>query len=611
MRPFVILCVAAIALFRAGLAHADAGAATTNEGDTLVHDVEQILAARHVPGAAFSIVDHAGMRAFAAGFADLEAKRPATRDTPFRVASVSKLLVPLVVLALVEEGRITLETKVRDVLPSLTFVNPWEAESPLRIVHLLEGTTGWDDLRPAQFSLDRPTRSPLADVLALDPRPLVSRWPPGAYASYANAGPTAAAAIVEKLTDEPYETVVQKRVFAPLAMTRATFETGTSPTVARAYTASRAPLDPHTVLFRPSAGLAASAVDMGNLLAFFVAKGSFEGKTRLSHASLARMLTASSTPGARAGLATAYALCIQTEIAEGRVWRGHRGGFEGTAAALFFDPAREVGYFLALDVDDDEAFEAIARRLRDELERGTSPALLPPRRGASVAVEPGFYAVKNPRFERADAAHSLLDLTYVTVDHDTLEVSARSAHPARGRFVGADGRGYRRPEDPVTTLVAREDGALETAAVALVPLPLGSAVVRIGALVLVAIALGSAVAHAALLLLVFLWKKRRFEGPTSLRLLPVIAVGALALGLVLWAATDVASLGRPSPRSVLLLVASSVLPLATVGALATFVVAYRSLGRASKLHLGVTLAALALVCAHLGRYGLLFVRPWD
>jgi len=614
----VLLVAAACLVLSPAVARADAGTAETNEEATLAHDVGQLLAAGHVPGAVYATVGRGGLRVGAVGLADAESKRAATRETPFRVASISKMLVALVVLSLADEGKLALDTKVRDVLPALPFVNPWEAERPLRVADLLSGTTGWDDLRPRSFSLDRPDRRPLLEVLAEDPRPLTSRWSPGLYASYSNAGATAAAAVVEEVTHAPFEEVLAARIFAPLRMTASTFAVEADPRVARAYATNGAPLPPRTVAFRPSAGLASSAADMGALLAFLVRGGRGEGT--LPSDALARLTRGAPTPGAREGLATAYGLGTQTRIAEGHLFRGHHGGLEGVAADLFVDARRGVGYFVATNLDDDLTFEAIAARLRAEIEGPEAPPSAPADAPQPLNIQ-GFFEVANPRFARAGAVGALRDLVLVRATgspagnvqsegatYGGLSVTARAGHPAGGVFVRAGARGFRRAGEPAITLVARGDGALETADVALVPVPTAVAIGRLVGLVAVALALGSVPVVAA-------WRGiRARRAPTrlhALHVLPLVAGVSLALGLSLWATTDVSALGVMSARSVGIFAASCGLPLATLGALGSLVAAWRALPRARAAYeLGVVVA-LGLVCAHLARFGLLFVRPWD
>ncbi len=81
------------------------------------------------------------------GYADVEAMKPVTAQTMFRIGSVTKSFVALGILRLVEEGKLDLNDKVAELAPEVNIDNPWSATDPVRLVHLLEHTAallGWD-----------------------------------------------------------------------------------------------------------------------------------------------------------------------------------------------------------------------------------------------------------------------------------------------------------------------------------------------------------------------------------------------------------------------------------------------------------------------------------
>ena len=68
---------------------------------------------------------------------------PLTAETLFRIGSVSKSFAALAALKLQEEGKLKLTDTVRQWVPEVAFTNPWEATDPVRLVHLMEHTTGF------------------------------------------------------------------------------------------------------------------------------------------------------------------------------------------------------------------------------------------------------------------------------------------------------------------------------------------------------------------------------------------------------------------------------------------------------------------------------------
>jgi CubicO group peptidase (beta-lactamase class C family) len=127
----------------------------------------KILKDHGLPGMAAVIADRDGIVwTLGIGLADVAARTPATPDTLFRVASISKTFVALAVLKLREEGRLDLDTPVKILVPDVAFTNKWEATDPVRVVHLLEHTTGWDDVHPKEMAHDDPRPVTLAEDLA-------------------------------------------------------------------------------------------------------------------------------------------------------------------------------------------------------------------------------------------------------------------------------------------------------------------------------------------------------------------------------------------------------------------------------------------------------------
>jgi len=113
----------------------------------LQQQLEKILKDTHTPGVSVAIVHRDGPEWIAGlGKADVASGRAATADTLFRIGSVSKAFASLSILMLVDQGKLSLEDPVHKLAPEVWFENPWEATDPVRVVHLLEHTTGWDDM---------------------------------------------------------------------------------------------------------------------------------------------------------------------------------------------------------------------------------------------------------------------------------------------------------------------------------------------------------------------------------------------------------------------------------------------------------------------------------
>ncbi|TMN60019.1 serine hydrolase, partial [Pseudoalteromonas piscicida] len=65
--------------------------------------------------------------------------------------STTKLFVAMAIMQLIEEGYFSLQSKVSELAPEINIDNPWHETSPIRVVHLLEHTAGFDDMHFKNF----------------------------------------------------------------------------------------------------------------------------------------------------------------------------------------------------------------------------------------------------------------------------------------------------------------------------------------------------------------------------------------------------------------------------------------------------------------------------
>ena len=120
-------------------------------------------------------------------------------------------------------GKLSLEDPVHKLAPEVWFENRWEATDPVRVVHLLEHTTGWTTCTSENMPRMRRPDMGLREALDYDHHSRVSRWRPGTRMAYCNSGPAVAAHIVEKLTNQRFEDFVEQNLFRPIGMKTATY----------------------------------------------------------------------------------------------------------------------------------------------------------------------------------------------------------------------------------------------------------------------------------------------------------------------------------------------------------------------------------------------------
>lgn len=151
------------------------------------------------------------------GFQDINRTKPFTHETIFQIASVSKFITSIAVLKLVENGKLTLNTKVSDVLPSYPFK---EDADKIEIKHLLQHTSGIREYGFIADSLLAGIRDTIdSKVLFNLYNHLPTEFEAGSNFSYSNSGFLLVSLIVEEVTGKSYRDIIQDEVCEPLGLT--------------------------------------------------------------------------------------------------------------------------------------------------------------------------------------------------------------------------------------------------------------------------------------------------------------------------------------------------------------------------------------------------------
>ncbi len=148
------------------------------------------------------------------GYADPATRRAITIDDPVRIASISKLVLSIGVMRLVEQGKLNLDADVSDAL-GWPLRNPAFPDSPITLRLLLSHTASLTDAAGYwQIPLDGEFRTLLDDPKAWD-----AEHAPGTYWRYANVGFPLIGAAMERATGERLDLLMQRLVIKPLGLT--------------------------------------------------------------------------------------------------------------------------------------------------------------------------------------------------------------------------------------------------------------------------------------------------------------------------------------------------------------------------------------------------------
>ena len=159
------------------------------------------------------------------GYADMEAKRPATRESVYRIGSITKQFTALMLLQLVEQGKLHLADPVEQYVPELKAITPLFPEMPRpTLVELATMTSGLarEPSGPPDHSIG-PVSSWQAKVFASLPLTSYAHEPDTRYL-YSNIGYATLGIALAKAAGEPFTDYVEQRIVAPLGITRTAFE---------------------------------------------------------------------------------------------------------------------------------------------------------------------------------------------------------------------------------------------------------------------------------------------------------------------------------------------------------------------------------------------------
>lgn len=349
----------------------------------------------------------------ASGLADRARGRALTIEDPARIASISKLVVAIGVMRLVEQGKLDLDRDVSDYL-GWTLRNPAFPDRPITLRLLLSHRSSLkDDIEYWAIPLGTTLQQALGNPAAFD-----STHPPGSHFRYANLGFPVIASVMEKASGERFDRLMERLVLRPLgldacfnwttcsdaAVVRAAVLSAPDGTVLRDDLRGRRPdcpvlgppdcdlaayrLGDNGALFSPQGGLRISVRDLARVGQLLLNRG----RPLLGEASF-RTMTASAwsydagNGETESGFYCDYGLGVQRLPVGGPDCRddlfaaewvmiGHAGDAYGLRSGLWADVENGIGiaYFATGNGDDPprgrhSAYRAIEERLAARLMR--------------------------------------------------------------------------------------------------------------------------------------------------------------------------------------------------------------------------------------------------
>lgn len=174
--------------------------------------INEELGLQRVPGLSMALVRQGKvLKAAGYGQANLETRTPATAETVYQLASVTKQTIAACILLLEQESKLTLDDPVSRHLPKTLSTPPtWEK---ITLRHLLTHTSGLVTDEP----MDLTRRYTEADAVAAV-KPLPLRFTPGEKWQYCNFGFVLLGEVIRRITNQTWDQFLTERFFQPLEM---------------------------------------------------------------------------------------------------------------------------------------------------------------------------------------------------------------------------------------------------------------------------------------------------------------------------------------------------------------------------------------------------------
>jgi CubicO group peptidase (beta-lactamase class C family) len=315
---------------------------------TLTERVRAEMERWHIPGVAVGILLDGERATAGSGVCSLETGQPVRADTLFQVGSITKVFTTTLVMRLVDDGVLDLDTPVIAYLPELQLADE-EAQGTVTLRHLLTHTAGFYGDHFEDFGMGDDALARYVASL----HTLRQQTAPGKEWTYNNAGFSLAGRIVERILGIPFERAMRERIFAPLGLGRSFFfayEAIVYP-VAVGHTQVAPGADEHEVARKyplprgvgPAGAIISTVGDLLTFAQFHLGDGTCNGERILSETSLRAMQTVQVKA---ANFADAYGLGWAIQTVDGTTVLEHGGSTNGFQAKLQVVPTR--GFAIAL-----------------------------------------------------------------------------------------------------------------------------------------------------------------------------------------------------------------------------------------------------------------------
>lgn len=278
------------------------------------------------------------------GFTDSSGKKPVTNQNIFRMASISKLIGSVVAMKLVDEGKLSLDQTLYELLPN--FPNK-EQSKKISLRHMLSHTSGLQDYASEIDSIFIKTGiAPTNEDFYSFFRDRELLFEPGENYSYCNSGFLLMSMIVERITSNSYQSEIDRIVNKPAGLNlKLIAETIDNPNTSEYFEMTDSGLEPkpHWTWIKGDGGLTTTSLDLAHFPSKWysgsiIAKESFDAMTKPTVL--------------KDGIETGYGLGVRNGVFTGLRMIGHTGGNKSLLSKMAYFPEKDITIVVFVNTDN-------------------------------------------------------------------------------------------------------------------------------------------------------------------------------------------------------------------------------------------------------------------
>lgn len=259
------------------------------------------------------------------GFADVEAKKLADKETRYRVGSITKTFTASMIMQLIEEGKLQLDTKLSTFYPQIP-----NAEK-ISIEDLLRHQSGLFNFTSKKEYLEYMEAAKTKEELLQIFKENGTAFSPGEKNEYSNTNYVLLSFILEDIEKAAYPEILQKRITGPVGLKNTYYGGKIDPTKGEAFSyTKKKDWEPATEtdlsIPQGAGGIVSTPSDLNE---FFTAL--FSGEV-VSSESLEKMKTMTNN----------YGIGLFSYPFDDKQLYGHTGGIDGFSSMAVYAPEEDV-----------------------------------------------------------------------------------------------------------------------------------------------------------------------------------------------------------------------------------------------------------------------------